>query len=282
MLLAAAAGFGVFAIVVAASPNLSWLVAARSLQGLCAGLIVPMATSITFAMFPEGRRPTAVGISGTVVMLGPLIAPLLSGWVLGFTSWRVLILFDVPIVAVVVAVGLSALPDDHEVAARSGRRPFDATGLALLAIGLVAVLLGLSEADRWPVSVTVAVCVGGLGLLLAYPTHARRVADPLVDLSVFRVPAFGLVLGIIAAVAVAQFARTVFIPLELQSVRGLSPLATGFALLPGALAGALAIPLGGRWTDRTDGRAPVTVGLVLVVASSAAFGLLRVEAPSPC
>jgi predicted MFS family arabinose efflux permease len=108
------------------------------------------------------------------------------------------------------------------------------------------------------------------------------VADPLVDLSVFRVPAFGLVLGIIAAVAVAQFARTVFIPLELQSVRGLSPLATGFALLPGALAGALAIPLGGRWTDRTDGRAPVTVGLVLVVASSAAFGLLRVEAPSPC
>jgi EmrB/QacA subfamily drug resistance transporter len=234
---AAAAGFGVFAIVVAASPNLPWLVAARSLQGLCAGLIVPLATSITLAMFPEGRRATAVGISGTVVMLGPLLAPLLSGWVLGFASWRVLILFDVPIVAVVVAVGLSALPDDHEVATRVGRRPFDAAGLALLAVGLVAILLGLSEADRWPVPVTVAVCVGGLGLLLAYPGHARRVADPLVDLSVFRVPTFGLVLGIIAAVAVAQFARTVFIPLELQSVRGLSPLETGFALLPGGPGG---------------------------------------------
>jgi DHA2 family multidrug resistance protein len=277
--LAAAAGFGAFAIVVAASPNLPWLVAARSLQGLCAGLIVPLATSITFAMFPEGRRATAVGISGTVVMLGPLIAPLLSGWVLGFASWRVLILFDVPIVAVVVAVGLSALPDDHALAGRSDRRPFDTSGLAVLSIGLVAVLLALSEADRWPVPVTVAVAFGGLGLLFSYPGHARRVADPLVDLSVFRVPTFGLVLGIVATVAVAQFARTVFIPLELQSVRGLSPLETGFALLPGALAGALAMPLGGRWTDRTDGRAPVTVGLVLVVASAAAFGLLRVDTP---
>jgi MFS family permease len=53
--LAAVAGFGLFAVAVAASPNLPWLVGARALQGLCAGLIVPLATSITFSMFPDGR-----------------------------------------------------------------------------------------------------------------------------------------------------------------------------------------------------------------------------------
>ena len=92
-----------------------------------------------------------------------------------------------------------------------------------------------------------------------------RTAHPLIDMSIFDVPTFRLVLGIVAAVAVAQFARTVFIPLELQSLRGLSPLETGLALLPAAVASAVAMPLGGRWTDRTGGRAPVTLGLVLVV-----------------
>ena len=103
--IAAAAGFGLFSIAVAASVSLGWLIAARSLQGLCAGMIVPLATSIAFGMFPEGRRATAVGISGTVVMLGPLIAPLLSGWVLEAANWRVLILIDVPFAAAVVAWG---------------------------------------------------------------------------------------------------------------------------------------------------------------------------------
>ena len=276
--LVAAAGFGLFAIAVAASPTLGWLIAARSLQGLCAGLIVPLATSIAFGMFPEGKRATAVGISGTVVMLGPLLAPLLSGWILEAASWRLLILIDVPFVVVVVGLGRSRIRDDptEEV---SRTRPFDTVGLALIATGLVALLLGFGEADSWPVAVTVVVCAGGLALIAAYRPHARRTAHPLIDMSVFRIPTFRLVLAIVATVAVAQFARTVFIPLELQSLRGLSPLETGLALLPAAVASAVAMPLGGRWTDRTGGRPPVTLGLVLVVVSATAFGALRIDTP---
>ena len=112
LFLASAAGFGLFAVAVAGSLNLGWLIAARSLQGLCAGMIVPLATSLAFSMFPEGKRATAVGISGTVVMLGPLIAPLLSGWVLEAANWRVLILIDVPFAVAVVGLGRAKLPHD--------------------------------------------------------------------------------------------------------------------------------------------------------------------------
>ena len=70
-----------------------------------------------------------------------------------------------------------------------------------------------------------------------------------------------------------------FLPLELQSLRGLSALETGLALLPAAVASAVAMPLSGRWTDRSGGRAPVTLGLALVAASAAAFGMLRVDTP---
>jgi len=276
--IAAAAGFGLFSIAVAASVSLGWLIAARSLQGLCAGLIVPLATSIAFGMFPEGRRATAVGISGTVVMLGPLIAPLLSGWVLEAANWRVLILIDVPFAAAVVALGRRAIPEDPAEEVSRARR-FDTVGLAIVATGLIALLLGLGAADSWPVLVTSVICALGVAMLAAYPAHARRTVHPLIDMSIFDVPAFRLVLGIVAAVAVAQFARTVFIPLELQSLRGLSPMETGLALLPAAVASAAAMPLGGRWTDRTGGRPPVTLGLALVVVSSLAFGALRVDTP---
>jgi EmrB/QacA subfamily drug resistance transporter len=275
--LAAVAAFGVFAIAVATSPNLGWLVAARGLQGLCAGLIVPLATSITFAMFPEGRRATAVGIAGTMVMLGPLLAPLLSGWVLAAANWRLLILIDAPLVAVVVGLGAAMIPVHGDGEPRP--RPFDFIGMALVATGLVALLLGFSEADRWPVPLSVSICVVGGSLLFAYRHHAGRAAHPLIDLAVVRVPTVRLVLGIVATVAVAQFARTVFIPLELQSLRGLSALETGLALLPAAVASAVAMPLGGQWTDRSGGRAPATFGLVLVTVSAAAFGTLRVDTP---
>ena len=276
--IAAAAGFGLFSIAVAASVSLGWLIAARSLQGLCAGLIVPLATSIAFGMFPEGRRATAVGISGTVVMLGPLIAPLLSGWVLEAANWRVLILIDVPFAAAVVVLGRRAIPEDPAEEVSRARR-FDTVGLAIVATGLIALLLGFGAADSWPVLVTSVICALGVAMLAAYPAHARRTVHPLIDMSIFDVPAFRLVLGIVAAVAVAQFARTVFIPLELQSLRGLSPMETGLALLPAAVASAAAMPLGGRWTDRTGGRPPVTLGLALVVVSSLAFGALRVDTP---
>ena len=275
--LASVAGFGLFAVAVAVSPNFGWLVAARILQGLCAGLIVPLATSLAFGMFPEGRRATAVGVSGTMVMLGPLLAPLLSGVVLAAASWRLLILIDVPLVAVVVVLGASVIRDPRERQPRP--RPFDFIGMSLVAGALVALLLGFSEADRWPVPLTVAVCAGGTALLVAYRGHAARSAHPLIEMSLFRVPTFRLVLGIVATVAVAQFGRTVFLPLELQSVRGLSALETGLALLPAAVASAVAMPLSGRWTDRSGGRAPVTLGLALVAVSSAAFGMLRVDTP---
>jgi EmrB/QacA subfamily drug resistance transporter len=264
-----------FAVAVAVAPGLVWLIVARSLQGLCAGLMIPMATSLAFGMFPPGRRATAVGMSGTVVMLGPLIAPLLSGWVLGFATWRWLVLLDLPLVLGVVGFGWARLPNLLE----RRRRPFDGVGLALLAAGLGALLVALAQADHWEVAVSLAIGVAGVGLLLAYGGHARRTAHPLIDLSIFRAPGFSVVMGIVASVSVAQFARTVFVPLELQTLRGLSALETGLALVPSAFAAAAAMPLAGRWTDRTGGRAPVTVGLALAVASSVALGLLQLDTP---
>jgi DHA2 family lincomycin resistance protein-like MFS transporter len=167
------------------------------------------------------------------------------------------------------------LPDAHE----RSRRPFDVAGLLLIATGLAALLVALSEADRWPVLAAVGLGSAGVGMIGAYVLHAGRAAHPLIDLSIFAAPTFGLVLGIVAAVAVAQFARTVFVPLELQSLRGLSPLATGLVLVPSAIASVIAMPLGGHWTDRTGGRPTVTAGLILTTVSAAAFGLLQVDSP---
>ncbi len=273
--LTAIAGFCAAVVAVSLSPTLPALVVARCAQGLCAGLVMPLATALAFGLFPEGKRGTAVGLSGTVMMIGPLLAPLLSGWILDELSWRVLVLIDLPIGFAAITLGLRALPDDHE---RLPRR-FDGLGLAMVASGLALLLVATSQADRWDVLVTVAVGGGGVAILVAFGAYARRTEEPVVDLSVFRAPAFILSLAIVATVAVSQFARTVFLPIELQAVRGLSPFRTGLALMPAAFASALVMPLSGRWTDRSGGRTPILTGLAVIVGSAVGLGLIKIDTP---
>lgn len=272
--LAATAGFGVVALLVTQAPTLPLLVGARVLQGLCGGLVIPLASSLAFGLFSEGRRGTAVGMTGTVVMLAPSIGPLLSGAVVTSWSWRWVLVIDVLAVAVAVA-GFRAIP---EVPHRR-TRPFDGLGLVLVAGGLVAFLLASSEIDRWPTGAVVGLTAAGALLLIGFVRRTLRHRHPLIDLSVYRVPAFSISMAVIATVAVAQFARTVFIPLQLQDIRDMSPLAAGAVLTPAALASAVGMPIAGRWADRAGGRRPMTVGLAVIVLTALLLGNLRLDTP---
>ena len=272
--LAALVGFAAMAVVVTLAPSFPTIVAARVAQGLCGGLVIPLASSLAFGLFPEGRRGAAVGMTGTVVMLAPSIGPLLSGAVVTGSGWRWLIALDM-LAAGVAAVGLRALP---EVAHRA-RRAFDGFGLVLVAGGLVAFLLASGQTDQWGFPTVLVVTAAGAVLLAGFVRRSLRHPSPLLDLSVYAVPAFSLSMGVIATVAVAQFSRTVFIPLQLQTLRGMSALGTGAVLTPAAVAGAVGMPLAGRWVDRAGSRRPMLVGLSVIAASALLLGNLELDTP---
>jgi EmrB/QacA subfamily drug resistance transporter len=275
--LAGVGGFAFFSLCVAAAPNLVSLVALRAAQGLAGGLIIPLGAALMFTMFPPERRGTAVGASGTVIQLAPLVGLVLGGWIVTEATWRWVLLLELVLGGLAVAIGRHALPDVDP-----GRvRRFDVTGFSVASLGLVAILVACSQADEWGLGspAFVATLATGAGLIGVFVVVSWGKPAALIDLTIFRSRTFSVCMVIVCVVAVAQFARAVFIPLELQTLRGLSALETGLLLVPAALTGAAVMPLGGRWVDRAGGRGPVIGGLVVTATATFVLGQQSLDTP---
>lgn len=272
---------GLFALssaFAAAAPNLVLLILARAVQGVFGGLAVPLSASILFAMFPPDRRGAAIGMSATVVMVAPGLGPLLSGYVVTNFSWRWLLLVNVPFGIAGVLFGLRLVPEGEG----PRERKLDTLGLLLVAGGLVGLLVGISRVNDWGWSSArfIATFLVSAGLLLAYFRHARRVEHPLIEPRIFAEPVYRLTILITWAVATAQFARMVFIPLELQVVQGMTAFKAGAIVAVAAVGSAITMPVAGRLTDRFGGRTPVAVGSALLALAMWQLSTLEVDTPT--
>lgn len=263
--LAALATFVVGGALAALAPTMEVLVAARFVQGVGAGAIMPVGMATIYELFPANRRGTVLGIWGIAVMAAPAVGPPLGGWIVTAWSWRVMFAIFVVLGLVAFALAWKVLVDT------GGRRPrrLDVTGWALAVVGIAMVVVGARQATSWgPTSaLTVAVVGGGLLVLAVLVRWAWRRPDPIIEFRMFTHPTYAVGMGVIAMVAVAQFARLNFIPIELQVVRGLDAQEVGLLLAPAAIGAALAMPVSGWLADRVGSRPPAVVGLVVMAAS---------------
>lgn len=262
--------FTIGSVLCAAAPGLWWLVAARLVQGLGGGAMMPVGLAMIYELFPAERRGAALGVWGIAAMAGPALGPILGGAIATSASWRWLFLVNVPVGIIGAIAAILVLRD-------SGfreRRALAWKGYALAALGLSAILLALDRAGSagWGSPLGLAGLLGGLGALALFVRTELRTDSPLIDVRMFAVGTFSLTIVLVWLVTGAQFARLVFIPLELQQVRGLTPLQTGLVLAPAALGAAVTMPLGGRLADRIGARIPVTAGLLLLARRSWPWG----------
>lgn len=272
--LALFAGGSLFA---ALSPNLGWLVAARVIQGLGGGALAPVGMAMIYELFPADRRGTALGIWGVAAMAAPAFGPVIGGYLVTNVSWHWLFLINVPIGVLAIVMAVRLLRDTGF----KERRPFDGIGLVLISVGLVSLLVTFSNASEWgwaSIRTVGLLVVGGL-FMLFFAVWVRGRDNPLIDLSMFRVPIFTLTLAIIAATVVVQFGILVFLPLQLQTIRHFTAFEVGTMLVPVAIAGAITFPLGGRITDRIGPRIPVVTGSALLCASGLILSRLTIDSP---
>lgn len=271
------AAFGVMACVAAVAPNLTSLVVARAVQGAFGGLVIPIAGAAVYEIVPKARRGAIVGLSGAIVALGPAAAPLLGGYLVTATHWRWLLFVGAPTGLACAAAGVRYLP----VSSVQERRPFDVVGLFLGGGAVVAFLLGLSQGGEWGwSSPATLVCLLGAPVLLGvFVARSRVIEHPLVRPAIFRLPAYLASLGIVWAVAAGQFGSVVFVPVQLQVIRGMTPLEAGAIVAVTAVVAAVGMPFVGRWTDRSGGRVPVIAGAAVVAVSCWRLGTLEIDTP---
>jgi len=270
-------GFLVFAAGSAAcaiAPSLGVLIATRVLQATGAAMMFAAGPALLNSVFPRERKGWAIGWISLSVSAGLTVGPALGGTLVELFGWQGIFVINVPLALGIAAVARRILPEDCP-----GSEPFDIPGAVLAAAALTLSLLALSEISRsGPIAVSTLALAGGAVVCgAAFVAVEKRVAHPLLDLSLFE--RWPLLAGLLAAVLgyVALFSVTFTMPFYLMSIRGLSPQSAGLLLTATPLAMAVFAPLAGRASDRGQGHRLSTVGLGLLAATLGCFTLLGRE-----
>jgi EmrB/QacA subfamily drug resistance transporter len=247
----------------------------RVLQGLGGGMIMPAGmTILTRAAGPQ-RIGRVMSIIGVPMLLGPILGPILGGWLVSDVSWRWIFFVNLPIGVIALACAARVLPRD--VPAHEQR--LDVVDLLLVSPGLALVIYGLAEtnaAGGFGAARVLVPLLAGLALLAAFVWHALRARDPLIDLRLFRDRSFTTSSITLVLVAISVFGSFLLLPLYFQAVRGASALQTGLLVAPQGFGSMLAMPLAGQLADRTGIGRIVPFGLLGICA--AVFGLTHVGA----
>jgi EmrB/QacA subfamily drug resistance transporter len=250
------------------------LIAARALQGIGAAAVTPTTLAIISATFTDPReRNAAVGIWGGVGALALAVGPVLGGLLTQHVSWEWIFWINVPFGIATIALGAWAIQESREEEARR----LDLAGLGLSTASLFALTWALIEGhDRgW----TSAAILGAFGLAaaaaLAFVVVERRVAQPMVDVSLFAKREFSG--GIVALMlwAFGLFGIYFFTSLYLQGVLGFSPTKAGAAFVPMAVLMAVAAVVSDRVATRFGAYRSTAVGMLamgLGIGSTALLG----------
>jgi MFS transporter, DHA2 family, multidrug resistance protein len=245
LLTCALAVFGVASLACAYSTSTGELIAARTVLGLAAAVILPLALAVLPVMFTPEERPKAIGIVGGATFLGYPLGPILGGWLLDHYWWGSVFLINVPIVVIALVAVTFLMTESRGLT----KFRIDVAGVLISSAGLAVLTYGVIRAgqDGWSDSIAVAAMAVGVVVLAAFVFWERLVGrrdggQPLVDLTLFRSAGFTWGTTLATMISFALFGLTFAMPQFFLDVKGFNSLASGIRMLP--LIGGLAIGLG--------------------------------------
>ena len=263
LLMFGAVAFAIGSLLAAFSTSAAMLIVTRALLGLAGATIAPSTLSLIRNMFlNERERTVAVSVWITSYSIGAALGPLVGGALLEYFWWGSVFLINVPIMALLLVLGPILLPEYRDP--NPGRIDLISAAMSLAAV--LAVIFGLKEiAQDGPSTLSLGAVALGIAVGVAFVRRQRTLADPLLDLGLFRIPAFSASVLVYMMGGMVMFGGFVFVHQYLQLVRGLSPLEAGLWSLPWGLAfigGSMGTPLLRRWVS-----APTAMASGLVVSA---------------
>jgi len=243
------------------APNVYVLITLRVVQGLGAGVLMPMSMVLMVENYPPEKRGMGTALWGLGASLGSVIGLPLGGYFADAVDWRAVFYVNLLPGCLAILGTLFFVP----ASTREHRLPFDIWGCLTLTATLVSLLIALSQGQRegWDSALILtlfAICGMAFGLFLLIEWQS---ATPLVDLRLYRRSLY--VKGTLVALTMGLFfhGSTFLSVLFAQLLLDFSVERTAFALLPGSIAMVLTTPLVGWMLDRLDGRIPMLIGLAI-------------------
>ena len=245
------------------APNMTLLIAARTLQGFVAGPMIPLSQTLLLSSYPPAKAGLAMAMWSMTTLVAPIMGPLLGGWITDNVSWPWIFYINVP-VGLLAAACTWGIYRERESATR--KVPIDAIGLALLVVwvGALQLMLDMGKEHDWfhsPLIVGFAVtAVVGLAFFLVWELTDEH---PVVDLSLFKRRNFWAGALATAVGYGVFFGNVVLLPLWLQQFMGYTATLAGMAMAPVGLFAILLSPWVGKNVSRIDPRKLATVAFVV-------------------
>src|SRR4051795_12811366 len=265
-------------VLCATAWSIGALIGFRVLQGLGGGMLMPLGMTIMTRAAGPHRIGRLMAILGVPMLLGPILGPIIGGWLIQVASWHWIFLINAPIGLIALVYAWRVLPRDTPEPSES----FDFLGMALMSPGLALFLFGVSsipaEGTASAPRVWVSMLLGTI-LIVSFVFHSFRPAHPLLDLRLFKNRNLTVSIITMFLFAAAFFGGLLLVPTYFQEVRGESTLQAGLLVAPQGIGAMITMPIAGNLSDKLPVGRIVPFGLVLIVIGM--FGLTQLTATTP-
>ena len=257
--------FTAASVLCAMAQGLTEMVIFRALQGVSGAFLVPIAQAVLFDINPPHRHARAMAMFGMGVMIGPILGPVLGGWLTENYSWRWVFLVNLPVGVVCTLLLIRTMPRGE-----ISRRGFDLFGFALLAVALGAFQLMLDRGhqldwfESWEIWIEAALAASCAWMFVIHLATARQ---PLFDPRMFIDRNYSFALLFMVVTGVLLLAGLALLPPLLQQLFGYSVLESGYLTAPRGIGTLVSMMLAGRLTGRIDSRILIFFGISCLALS---------------
>jgi DHA2 family multidrug resistance protein len=278
LLLISVVGFTIASTLCAMATSLVEMVGFRAIQGVSGAFIVPLAQATLFDINPREKHGQAMALFGGGVMIGPILGPVLGGWLTDSYNWRWVFLVNLPVGVICFFLMAAFMPttDTH-------KRRFDLFGFTLLAIALASLQMFLDRGnqkdwfDSWEITIEFGLAIAGFWMFLI---HTITSDHPLWDRAMFADRNFASALVFMVITGVLLLAGLALLPPLLQNLYGYSVLQSGFLTAPRGIGTLMSMLIAGRLTNKMDARILVAIGVVLMGISLWMMTGFAIDQPS--
>ena len=260
------AGFILASMLCGIAQNLEEMVAFRALQGVAGAFIAPLSQSFMLDTTRPSRHPQIMAVWGMGIMIGPILGPILGGWLTETANWRWVFFVNLPVGALSLAILFTCLPQRPR-----RQRRFDLTGFALMAIALAAFQLLLDRGsllDWFASSEIWAYMLITLSATWMVVIHFATARAPMFERALFADRNFAIALGFMVVIGIVMFAVMALLPPMLQNLFGYGVIDTGIVLMPRGVGILISMQLSGLLMRRGFDARPVVASGFLICAFS--------------
>jgi DHA2 family multidrug resistance protein len=257
--------FVIASMLCAVAQNLATMVAFRVIQGISGAFLVPLAQSVMFDINPPEKHARAMSMFGAGVMIGPILGPVLGGYLTDNFNWRWVFLINLPIGLIAATMMIRFLPKTPMT-----KRKFDLFGFFMIALALGGMQMMLDRGETldwfesWEIWIEAGLAISGLWM---FGVHMATARNPIFNLEMFKDRNFSTGLLFMAVTGLMMLAGLALLPPMLQNLFGYSVLQSGFLTAPRGVGTLLSMIVVGRLVGKVDARLLILFGIGLMAWS---------------